>query len=77
MIEPTAFQWYVDQAFDSVEISASYYRFPTESWIDTWLSATPHYFTFSIKVSRYITDYTRLKGQRAAQLWKKFSKTPD
>lgn len=48
-----------------------------ESWINTWLSAAPHYFTFSIKVSRYITDYVGLKGQKAIQLWNKFSKTLD
>jgi uncharacterized protein YecE (DUF72 family) len=48
-----------------------------ESWINTWLSAAPPNFTFSIKVSRYITDYARLKGQTAVQLWNKFSKTLD
>lgn len=48
-----------------------------ESWINTWLSAAPHYFTFSIKVSRYITDYVGLKGQKAIRLWNKFSKTLD
>ena len=48
-----------------------------ESWVNTWLSAAPFNFTFSIKVSRYITDYTRLKGETAVQLWNKFSKTLD
>ena len=48
-----------------------------ESWINTWLSAAPPNFTFSIKVSHYITDYARLKGQTAVQLWNKFSKTLD
>jgi uncharacterized protein YecE (DUF72 family) len=32
-------------------------------------------FAFSIKVNRFITDYTGLKGERALQLWNKFSKT--
>ena len=73
--KPSPFQWYVNQGFNSVEINASYYRFPMESWIDTWLSISPDYFIFSIKVNRYITDYTRLKGERALQLWDKFSKT--
>jgi uncharacterized protein YecE (DUF72 family) len=77
MKKPSAFQWYVDQGFNSVEINASYYRFPMESWVNTWLSAAPFNFTFSIKVSRYITDYTRLKGESAVQLWNKFSKTLD
>jgi uncharacterized protein YecE (DUF72 family) len=73
--KPSPFQWYINQGFNSVEINASYYRFPTESWINTWLSAAPDYFAFSIKVSRFITDYTGLKGERALQLWNKFSKT--
>jgi len=77
MKKPSAFQWYVDQGFNSVEINASYYRFPMESWVNTWLSAAPSNFTLSIKVSRYITDYARLKGESAVQLWNKFSKTLD
>ena len=39
-----------------------------ESWINTWLSAAPPNFTFSIKVSHYITDYARLKGQTAVPI---------
>jgi uncharacterized protein YecE (DUF72 family) len=77
MKKPSAFQWYVNQGFNSVEINASYYRFPMESWVNTWLSAAPFNFTFSIKVSRYITDYAKLKGETAVQLWYKFSKTLD
>ena len=73
--KPSPFQWYINLGFNSVEINASYYRFPMESWIDTWLSASPDYFSFSIKVNRYITDYTQLKGEKALQLWSKFSKT--
>ena len=75
--KPSPFLWYVSQGFNSVEINASYYRFPSESWIRTWLSTAPDYFTFSIKVNRYITDYTRLKGEKAVQLWYKFAKTLD
>jgi uncharacterized protein YecE (DUF72 family) len=73
--KPSPFQWYVNQGFNSVEINASYYRFPMESWINTWISVCPDYFSFSIKVNRYITDYTRLRGEKALQLWDKFSKT--
>lgn len=75
--KPTPFQWYVNQGFNSVEINASYYRFPTESWINTWLENAPDYFTFSIKVNRYITDFVKLKGEKAIQLWFKFSNTLD
>ena len=40
-----------------------------------WLTAAPDNLTFSIKVNRYITDYTRLKGEKALQIWYKFKKT--
>lgn len=72
--KPSAFEWYVNQGFNSVEINASYFRFPTETWVNTWLSAAPDYFTFSIKVNRYITDYAGLKEEKAIQSWYKFSK---
>jgi len=52
------------QGFNSGETNASYYRFPAEAWINTWLSFAPDYFTFSIKVNRFITDYMRLKGEK-------------
>ena len=73
--KPSAFDWYLRQGFNSVEINGSFYRFPTESWIKTWQAAAPNEFTFSIKINRSITHYTRLKGERALQLWNNFSKT--
>lgn len=73
--QPSQFEWYVNQGFNFVEINASYYRFPLESWIDTWRASAPRNFTFSIKVDRSITDYLRLKGDRALDLWNRFSKT--
>lgn len=75
--KPLSFSMVRGPRVNSVEINASYYRFPMESWVNTWLSVAPFNFTFSIKVSRYITDYTRLKGESAVQLWNKFSKTLD
>jgi uncharacterized protein YecE (DUF72 family) len=76
--KPTPFQWYVNQGFNSVEINASYYRFPTEAWLNTWLSIAPlDHFTFSIKVNRSITDYVKLKGERALQWWYRFTNTLD
>ena len=70
--KPTPFKWYTHQGFNSVEINASFYRFPTESWIKTWQAAAPNEFTFSIKVHRSITHYTKLKG-KSLELWKRFS----
>jgi uncharacterized protein YecE (DUF72 family) len=68
--KPTPFKWYINQGFNSVEINASFYRFPTQSWIKTWLTA-PEDFSFSIKVHRSITHYTKLKN-RSLELWNRF-----
>lgn len=68
--KPTPFKWYISQGFNSVEINASFYRFPTQSWVKTWQTA-PKDFTFSIKVHRSITHYTRLKN-RSLELWNRF-----
>jgi len=67
---PTPFEWYVTQGFDTVEINASFYRFPIARWVETWLKA-PSGFTFSIKVNRAITHYCRLMGE-AKSLWERF-----
>jgi uncharacterized protein YecE (DUF72 family) len=71
--KPDAFRWYLNQGFNSVEINASFYRFPEESWIANWLSNSPKDFTFSVKVHRSITHYNRLKGKRSVELWQRFS----
>ncbi|HZD35793.1 MAG TPA: DUF72 domain-containing protein [Nitrososphaeraceae archaeon] len=52
-------------------------NFQNESWINTWKASAPKDFTFSIKVNRSITDYLRLRGERALDLWNSFSKTLD
>jgi uncharacterized protein YecE (DUF72 family) len=68
--KPTPFKWYINQGFNSVEINASFYRFPSQSWVKTWLTA-PKDFSFSIKVHRSVTHYTRLKN-RSLELWNRF-----
>ena len=60
----------MNQGFNSVEINASFYRFPAQSWVKTWLTA-PEDFSFSIKVHRSITHYTKLKN-RSLELWNRF-----
>ncbi len=67
---PTPFQWYCNQGFNTVEINASFYRFPVRSWIKTWIKC-PGDFDFSIKVHRSITHYQKLKP-RALKTWGKF-----
>ena len=67
---PTPFQWYCKQGFETVEINASFYRFPVRSWIKTWKKC-PSDFDFSIKVHRSITHYQKLKPN-AIKTWRKF-----
>lgn len=69
------FIWYVNQGFNSVEINASFYRFPLESWTSKWKKYSTKNFKFSIKVHRSITHYTRLKGNKSVNLWKRFKKS--
>jgi uncharacterized protein YecE (DUF72 family) len=72
--KPNAFEWYISQGFNSVEINYSFYRFPTFASIRFWQSRAPTDFTFSIKVHRSITHYNKLKQPRSIQLWDQFSK---
>lgn len=72
--KPNAFQWYINQGFNSVEINYSFYRFPPPASINLWRIKAPQDFTFSIKVHRSITHYNRLKQPRSSQLWDKFLK---
>jgi len=69
---PTPFEWYLARGFNSVEINASFYRFPTASWAKTWLRA-PSGFLFSIKAHRLITHGSRL-GEKAPGLFSRFKK---
>jgi uncharacterized protein YecE (DUF72 family) len=71
--KPSPFKWYLSQGFSSIEINASFYRFPAESWLKIWLTA-PADFSFSIKVHRSITHFTRMKG-RSYELWERFKES--
>jgi uncharacterized protein YecE (DUF72 family) len=71
--KPSPFAWYLAQGFRTVEINASYYRFPMQSWINAWEIA-PKNFDFAIKVNRSITHYARL-GRDSLNLWKRFRAT--
>ncbi|MDP8888027.1 MAG: DUF72 domain-containing protein [Thermoproteota archaeon] len=72
--KPDAFEWYISQGFNSVEINYSFYRFPQITSIKFWQTKAPKDFTFSIKVHRSITHHNRLKKPRSIQLWDQFSK---
>lgn len=72
--KPNAFEWYISQGFNSVEINYSFYRFPSVTSVKFWQIKAPIDFTFSIKVHRSITHYNRLKQPRSVELWDQFSK---
>ncbi len=54
----------------AVEINNTFYRLPKESVLDGWASQVPEHFRFSIKASRRITHFKRLKdvGEETAYL---------
>jgi len=72
--KPSPFRWYLSRGFKTVEINASFYRFPQRSWINAWLKDSPADFDFSIKVHQSITHRSKL-GPAASKLWEKFSRT--
>jgi len=52
---------YYAQHFGAVEINNTFYRMPKKSVLETWASQVPEDFRFSIKASRRITHFKRLK----------------
>ncbi|MDQ4101523.1 MAG: DUF72 domain-containing protein [Thermoproteota archaeon] len=72
--KPNAFEWYLNQGFNSVEINFSFYRFPPPASINFWQNKAPRDFRFSVKVHRSITHYNRLVQPRASQHWENFLK---
>jgi len=49
------------QRLGAVEINNTFYRLPKESVLDGWAAQVPEDFRFSIKASRRITHFKRLK----------------
>ena len=52
--------WYGTR-LNSVEINNTFYRLPKESVLDAWAQQVPEGFRFSVKASRRITHFARLK----------------
>jgi uncharacterized protein YecE (DUF72 family) len=48
------------EAFDTVELNASFYRWPTDSTFAGWRAQLPDGFTMSVKAHRGLTHYRRL-----------------
>ena len=52
--------------FPTVEINNSFYRLPSEKAVSNWYDSSPHDFTYSVKVSRFITHIKRLRDTKEA-----------
>jgi uncharacterized protein YecE (DUF72 family) len=48
------------EAFDTVEINATFYRLPKERTVRSWVDQVPGDFLFAVKASRYLTHMKRL-----------------
>jgi len=47
--------------FNTLELNNTFYHLPSENAFKNWYASSPPDFTFSLKVSRYITHIKRLK----------------
>ena len=72
---PNGFEWYVrNSGLNSVELNASFYRFPFPSQVKSWKNKTQKLnpdLRWSIKVNRLITHVFKL-NERALSIWNRF-----
>lgn len=54
---------YYAERLNGVEINNTFYRLPKASVLESWASQVPEDFRFSIKSSRRITHFTRMKPE--------------
>jgi uncharacterized protein YecE (DUF72 family) len=54
---------YYGERLSSVEINNTFYRLPKASVLESWADQVPDGFRFSIKASRRITHFTRMKAE--------------
>lgn len=64
--EPTTKNWfgYYANVFDTVELNAPFYRWPSPQSIRRWKRDAPPHFVYSVKVNRRITHEQRLSRTR-------------
>ncbi|MFP5438908.1 MAG: DUF72 domain-containing protein [Bacteroidia bacterium] len=57
-------QWfeYYCKHFNTYELNATFYRFPTLKSLETWYEKAPDGFIFSIKIPKTITHIKRMEG---------------
>src|SRR6188508_3042260 len=56
---------YYCQHYKTVEINASFYRFPTVKSLQGWYDKTPEDFRFSLKATNQITHYKKFNGTQS------------
>lgn len=61
-----AFLRFYATRFNSVEIDSSFYRVPSSRTVESWRTSTPDGFRFTLKASRRITHFERLRLPSAA-----------
>ncbi|MGQ9479546.1 MAG: DUF72 domain-containing protein [Thermoproteota archaeon] len=70
---PDGFDWYVKESgLNSVELNASFYRFPFRNQVNAWARKTPGGFRWVIKVSRIVTHIFKM-GPKAVKTFNKFT----
>jgi uncharacterized protein YecE (DUF72 family) len=59
------------EAFDTVEVNATFYRLPKRSTVQGWVEQVPGDFLFAVKASRYLTHMKRLReiADSVARFW--------
>lgn len=50
---------YYCQHFNTLELNATFYRFPQLSFLQNWYQKTPSHFSFAVKAPRLITHYKK------------------
>ncbi len=53
---------YYSKHFNTLELNASFYKFPTLAVLQKWFSSSPDDFVFSVKAPRLITHYKKFIG---------------
>jgi len=68
-----SFDWYVENSgLNSVELNASFYRFPFGSQVYSWSRKTPRGFRWAVKVNRIVTHVYRM-GFKAVSVFNRFA----
>ncbi len=73
--ENGTFDWFIKNShLNSIELNASFYRFPFPNQVKSWVNKTQNFnpnLRWSIKVNRLITHVFKF-NERAFELWKRF-----